>query len=201
MIARMQNVSLARLQSEPIAGVIVNGLAHVRAPLICLYIHTHTIKGGRKKTDCCKVTKPPAPSLKCNVTTCDIDPGLCEIAAEDGYEKRKVHTFEKRGPPREFKWPVFGFTQLIMRSRRYPDGRGYMRYLQDGVRGLASRWWRMRSDNCGRPDLGGEQLSRDGRNAPYAAEVEHIVPVRVPFPFYHALFINHYVDFGRLTNE
>ena len=149
------------------------------------------------------MTKPPAPSLKCNVTTCDLDPGLCEIAAEGGYEKGGAHTFEKRGPPRSFKFPLPGYPEAaamyqIIQSRRYPDGRGYMRNLRNGVRGVADRWWWMRSDNCGRPDLRDTPLSRNGGNAPHTAEVEHAVPVRVTSPFYHSIRPG---DFGRLTNE
>lgn len=139
--------------------------------------------GGRKKTDCCKVTKPPPPSLKCNVTTCDLDPGLCEIAADSGYTKRDIqeHTFEKRGPKRPYEWPLYGWTigsglTQVMRSRSYPDPSGYMRNLRHRMAGLAGRWWYMRSENCGRPDLRAQQLSsNDG--APRGAEVEHPIPV------------------------
>ena len=134
------------------------------------------------------MTKPPAPSLKCNVTTCDLNPGLCEIAADGGYQRRDFRIIEKRGPPRPFKWPLHGYEAAsalyqIMRSRSYPNPGRYMRILQNGLRGVASRWWRMRSVDCGNPNLHAEPLSRDGGSAPRRAQVEHIIPVLVTFPF------------------
>lgn len=138
--------------------------------------------GGRRKTDCCKVTKEPPATLKCDVTICDTNPGLCEIASNGGYSKRgEVHWLEKRGSKRDFKFPLVGYIgnglYLLTRSRSYPGGDSYMRNLRNRMAGLSSRWWWMRSENCGRPDLRSQELSNLNGGVPNGAEVEHPVPV------------------------
>lgn len=64
--------------------------------------------GGRKKINCCKITKV---SLKCKKTTCDIEPDFCEIAA-DSYSKRYLLEYspDKRGLKRPFDWPLWGLS-------------------------------------------------------------------------------------------
>lgn len=167
-----------------------SGPANVRA-LPCFYLSLSPklmrSTGGRRKTDCCKVTTAPPPTLKCKKTTCDIDPGLCVISATGGYSKRdELKHIEKRGSKRPFTWPLWGYltngalTQL-MESISYPGGRTYMHSLQNVMQGLASRGFRMSSERCGRPNLVASQLTRNGGNAPNTTQLEHTIPVRYIF--------------------
>lgn len=148
---------------------------------------SHYHLGGRKKTNCCKVTKAPPPTVKCNITTCDIDPGLCQIAEESDHYgeflKRdetglNFPTFEKRGGgKRNFRVPITsGFIYGL--SRAQPDRFEYMNYLRNGMRGLARQWYQMGSRSCGDPNLRATNF-QNNNNAPTGTHVEHPCPVSI----------------------
>ncbi|KAL8857507.1 MAG: hypothetical protein Q9178_006002 [Gyalolechia marmorata] len=45
--------------------------------------------GGRQRTNCCKVSKPPPKPLTCDISTCDLDPSACVIGRDDYGNKRR----------------------------------------------------------------------------------------------------------------
>lgn len=148
--------------------------------------------GGRQRTNCCKVRKPPPPPLYCDVTTCDIlsldESGCSEDRDEYGNRRRDidledgspVHELEARTGKRPFSF----FTsplglKVTTESLRYISRTQYMRYLRQNLPGILNRVFRMRSRDCGHPNLGANVLQpNSGDNAPENSQIEHILPVR-----------------------
>ncbi|KAL5330730.1 hypothetical protein ACEPPN_000250 [Leptodophora sp. 'Broadleaf-Isolate-01'] len=135
---------------------------------------------GRKRTNCCQVSKPPPPTLYCDITTCDIDPGACAISATDGFGsfKRDVtdqsNELEKRGPGRDYSWKLTSGYVMYQLSRQYATPTQYMAYVRSQLSGIATRWWQMRSRSCGTPSLTQVDF---GTTAPTGGQVEHPVPM------------------------
>jgi hypothetical protein len=145
--------------------------------------------------------------LYCKKKTCDLEPNACNQDGDDEWgnpmKKRdllSIPTFgahrhghgpdhhhgdysflEKRGPKRPFAWKTAAGLFITQYSLTYPTPGGYMRNLQNGLQGIARRWWRMRSENCENPDVAAEDLT-GGTSAPTGAQVEHTLPVRSLFP-------------------
>ncbi|KAK1752214.1 hypothetical protein QBC47DRAFT_433206 [Echria macrotheca] len=137
---------------------------------------------GRKRTNCCKVSKAPPKSLTCDHNSCFFNPAAC-VVGEDEYGNRPTKRdtmlwadLEERGN-RDFKWLTNPSALLIAsRALGYPDPAGYMRRLRQNLAGLARRWFDMRSRACGDPSL----RQTDFPNldtAPAGGQVEHVVPL------------------------
>ncbi|KAL4937867.1 hypothetical protein BDV06DRAFT_232270 [Aspergillus oleicola] len=137
---------------------------------------------GRKRTACCQVSKPPPPPLTCDITTCDIDPGLCQIADGGGLgmskrhavSKRDLHTFERRNGKREFIWKLFGGKRFSGYSRPYITPNTYLRLSRDTSRRILDRWFRMNSRSCANPRA--ELVLFRGNEPPVDGQVEHTLP-------------------------
>lgn len=143
--------------------------------------------GGRKKTNCCKISKPSPPQLHCNVTSCNIINNLCEdtLNTVDALSRRDktgqdLHSLEKRGNPRDFRWMLTSGLILTEVSRYYPGPTAYMDRLQRNLQGLARRWFDIRSRTCGTPRLHQVNIDVDGP-PPAMSNTEHAVPVRAHF--------------------
>ncbi|BCR84335.1 uncharacterized protein ACHE_11737S [Aspergillus chevalieri] len=126
---------------------------------------------GRKKTNCCKVSKPPPPQISCKITSCNIIDNLCDDSLDTvgtlstrDKNGQELHTFEKRGNPRDFHWKL--------------------------TAGLVMTEW-SRSRTCGTPRL--HQVNIDINDPPPAmSNTEHPVPLLIVSRF--AATANH----GRL---
>ncbi|KAK6950778.1 hypothetical protein Daesc_007303 [Daldinia eschscholtzii] len=139
---------------------------------------------GRKRTDCCKVTKPPPPKLYCDITICDLDNTACSGDADFEYGAKRdlqatnsaVSDFalEKRGSRRPFKWYTTAGLLITQESLTYPTPSRYVRLLQQNLQGLSRRWWQIRSRDCGDPHLTQMEI---GDTPPSDGQVEHPIPL------------------------
>ncbi|KAI0157094.1 hypothetical protein GGR52DRAFT_586914 [Hypoxylon sp. FL1284] len=141
---------------------------------------------GRKKTDCCQVSKPPVVSnVNCDITTCDIEPKACDVDNTDEYGNYKREAsavddnevpFEKRGPKRTFTWLSANRHLIEQVSRSYTSPDGYMRNLRNSMRDLATSWYQMRSRSCDDPAVAETTFSSTS-SAPRGGQVEHPIPL------------------------
>lgn len=83
---------------------------------------------------------------------------------------------EKRGPERPYSWKLLAGGTIIQWSLGYPTGRQYMQHLRQRLRGLADRWFRMRSRGCGSPSTGPTEFQTLDE-PPATGQVEHPLPV------------------------
>lgn len=136
--------------------------------------------GGRSRTNCCKVSKPPLKPLTCSITTCDIEASECLVGGDlDGNKKRDSNTLnylEERGPKRPYKWYTDTGLTMLQYSLSYPSPPAYMRLLRQSLTGISNRWYQMRSRSCSEPSL--QSTAFDNVNTPPPrGQVEHIIPV------------------------
>ena len=185
---------LRMIHKETLYGVVV-----VAFPDILTYLLAETMLillriGGRQRTDCCKVKKPPPPILQCKTTLCDLDPGACQISAIDAYGSvsKREDTGEsiivKRGSPNNYKWTLFGSTvQILMRSRRYPTPAQHMANVRRQLNGIYQQFFRQRSLRCSNIRTTAQPFP-DLNTPPSDGQVEHPVPVSIDTPLTVAWF-------------
>lgn len=85
---------------------------------------------------------------------------------------------EKRGPPRPFKWKLLAGGVVLQESLRYITPAQYMRQLRQGLRGIANRWFQMRSRSCGSPSLAQTDFE-NLEDPPAGGQIEHPIPVSI----------------------
>jgi len=107
--------------------------------------------GGRQKATCCLVSKALPPPLTCTIDMCSLDPLSCnQNGGKDEWGnplKRSIHSgddtsffvLEKRGGKRPFTWKTAAGLFIPRHSLTYPTPSMYMKALQNGLQGIASR--------------------------------------------------------------
>jgi len=133
---------------------------------------------GRNVAGCCKVSDSPPRGLQCTKTTCEIDAKLCSDTLDEyGVPVLSSHSksLNKR-LQKGYKWTTLGAAAMVARGRPYPTGAAYMRLLNQGLRGLYERYFRLQGSDCPRRDVQSVRITTEGR--PPNGEVEHAVPVR-----------------------
>lgn len=107
--------------------------------------------GGRKKSACCQIVKPPIEPEICSISLCDSEPGYCpsdddDESADQFTSKRDLESLEKRGPAKQYDALLSAGLTLRILSRAYP--RSGALFNGNAARDVLRSLFRLPIDEC-----------------------------------------------------